>query len=92
MKTNIAFFGLGTMGIGMVRRLLKSADMQVTVYNRSAEKSAPLAAEGARVARTPKDAAAGANVLIAMLADDTASRAVWLGDDGALASAPAVAF
>lgn len=87
MKTNIAFFGLGTMGIGMARRLLKSPDLQVTVYNRNADKAAPLAAEGARVAKTPRDAAAGANILIAMLADDNASRAIWLGADGALASA-----
>ncbi len=89
MKTNIAFFGLGTMGMGMVRRLLKSPDLQVTVYNRNPEKSAPLAAEGARVAKTPRDAAAGASILIAMLADDTASRSIWLGTDGALAAAPA---
>ncbi|HVT81229.1 MAG TPA: NAD(P)-dependent oxidoreductase [Phycisphaerae bacterium] len=88
-KTNIAFFGLGTMGIGMVRRLLKSPDLQVTVYNRNAEKAAPLAAEGARVVRTARDAAAGADVLIAMLADDAASRGVWLGDEGALAAAKA---
>jgi 3-hydroxyisobutyrate dehydrogenase len=37
------------------------------------------------LAESPGDAAAGADVVIAMVADDAASRAVWLGDDGALA-------
>jgi 3-hydroxyisobutyrate dehydrogenase len=87
MNNNIAFFGLGTMGIGMARRLLKSPGLQVTVYNRNGDKARALEAEGARGAKTPRDAAAGAGVLIAMLADDKASRAIWLGPDGALASA-----
>ncbi|MBC7784827.1 MAG: NAD(P)-dependent oxidoreductase [Burkholderiales bacterium] len=81
----IAFFGLGIMGIGMARRLLK-AGYAVSVYNRNQSKSAPLAAEGARVANSPADAARGADILIGMLSDDAASRAVWLGADGALAS------
>ena len=87
MKTNITFLGLGTMGIGMVRRLLKVGEYPITVYNRNAEKAAPLIAEGAKVARTPREAAQGAQVVIAMLSDDAASRAIWLGENGALAGA-----
>jgi 3-hydroxyisobutyrate dehydrogenase len=85
-KPRIAFFGLGIMGIGMARRLL-GAGYQLTVYNRNASKAEPLASEGAKVAASPRDAVKGAGVLIAMLSDDNASRAVWLGDNGALAAA-----
>jgi 3-hydroxyisobutyrate dehydrogenase len=70
----------------MVRRLL-AANFPVTVYNRDAAKAAPFAAEGAQVAATPRAAAKGANVIISMLADDEAARALWLGKEGALRGA-----
>src|SRR5262245_36386680 len=82
----VAFFGLGLMGSGMARRLL-GAGFPLTVYNRHAGKADALAAEGARVAGSPREAAAGASVIVSMVADDAASRAVWLGPDGALAGA-----
>ncbi len=80
----VALLGLGIMGMGMARNLME-AGVPLTVYNRSADKAQALAAEGAQVAPTPREAAAQANVVISMVADDGASRAVWLGDDGALA-------
>jgi 3-hydroxyisobutyrate dehydrogenase len=86
-KPRIAFFGLGIMGSGMARRFLAEG-FPLTVFNRNAEKSKPFAAEGAQVASSPREAAARADVLISMVADDVASRAVWLGESGALASAP----
>src|SRR5688572_8039421 len=82
----IAFLGLGIMGGGMARRLL-GAGFPVTVYNRNRSRAEPLVNAGARIADTPRDAALDADVIIAMVADDTASRALWLGDDGALAGA-----
>jgi len=84
-KQRVAFFGLGLMGGGMARRLL-GAGYPLTVYNRTVDKAQALAKEGARVARLPRDAAADADVVVSMVADDTASRGVWLGGDGALAS------
>ena len=83
MKT-IAFLGLGTMGSGMARRLL-GAGFALRVYNRTAARAGALGAAGAFVAATPRDAAAGADAVISMLADDTASRVAWTGDEGALA-------
>jgi len=83
-KPHVAFFGLGIMGSGMARRLL-TAGYPLTVFNRNPAKTAALAADGARAAGTPREAAAGADVLISMVADDDASRAVWLDEDGALA-------
>ncbi|WP_334184870.1 NAD(P)-dependent oxidoreductase [Novosphingobium sp.] len=81
----VAVLGLGIMGSGMARQLL-AAGFEVAVWNRSADKAAPLVEAGARIARTPGDAATGADVVVAMLADDTVSRAVWTGEAGALAA------
>ncbi len=86
MGDNIAMLGLGTMGSGMAANLLK-AGFSVTVYNRTAAKAQPLIDAGARFASTPAEAAKGASVIISMLADDVASREVWLGKDGALNAA-----
>ena len=74
------------MGQGMAGRLL-SAGFPLAVYNRKPEKAEHLQSAGAFVARTPREAAARAEVVISMVADDVASRAVWLGPDGALAGA-----
>ena len=82
----IAFLGLGLMGGGMARRLL-GAGFVVTVFNRNPARAEPLAAAGARVAGSPREAAAGAEVVFSMVADDAASRAIWLGPDGAIAGA-----
>ena len=83
----IAFLGLGVMGTGMTTRLL-DAGFPVTVWNRNAARAEPLREKGAAIASSPREAAAGADVVIAMVADDSASRAVWTGKDGALAGAP----
>ena len=74
------------MGSGMARRLL-SEGFSVAVYNRSREKAGDLAAAGATVAASPREAAAKARIVISMVADDAASRAVWLGENGAIAGA-----
>lgn len=81
----IAFLGLGLMGSGMARRLL-DANFPLAVYNRNTAKSASLGVAGARIAPSPRDAAVGAQVIISMVADDAAARAVWLGEQGALAN------
>ena len=83
--TTVAVLGLGIMGSGMARQLIRHG-FDVAVWNRSAEKASALASEGARAAATPGEAARGADIVVAMLADDIASRAAWLGEDGALAA------
>jgi 3-hydroxyisobutyrate dehydrogenase len=85
-QPSIAFLGLGLMGTGMARRLL-GAKFPLTVHNRTADRAASLIQEGAKFGGTPRQAAQGANLIISMVADDAASRAVWLGPDGALAGA-----
>jgi 3-hydroxyisobutyrate dehydrogenase len=80
----VAFIGLGKMGIGMAGRLI-SGGHQVSVHNRNPDRAAPLGAMGARVAGSPRAAAERADVIIGMTADDDSSRAIWLGEFGALA-------
>ena len=63
----VAFFGLGLMGSGMVRRLL-GAGFPVTVYNRNADKAKAFTEAGASVAKSPKEAANQANIVISMVA------------------------
>jgi 3-hydroxyisobutyrate dehydrogenase len=82
----VAFLGLGVMGGGMAARLVDSGKA-VTVWNRRPGRADPLAARGARVAATPRDATAAADIVISMVADDAASRTVWLGENGALSGA-----
>lgn len=86
-KPRVAFLGLGIMGGNMARRLL-GAGFPLVVYNRNRAKAEALVSAGASVAATPREAAANADVVLCMVADDVASRAMWLGADGALAGAP----
>jgi 3-hydroxyisobutyrate dehydrogenase-like beta-hydroxyacid dehydrogenase len=78
----VAFIGLGRMGHGMAGRYL-DAGFTVAVWNRSKAKAQDLIARGARWATSPEDAAIDAEAVVTMVADDEASRAVWLGKDGA---------
>jgi len=81
----VAFIGLGRMGHGMAGRYL-DAGFAVAVWNRSRAKAEDLIARGAHWATSPEDAAIDADAVVTMVADDEASRAVWLGQDGAAAT------
>jgi 3-hydroxyisobutyrate dehydrogenase len=83
--TQVGFIGLGRMGHGMAGRYLDDG-FSVAVWNRSKPKAEDLIARGARWASSPADAADGADAVVTMVADDGASRAVWLGKDGAAAT------
>jgi 3-hydroxyisobutyrate dehydrogenase len=85
-KLRVAVIGLGIMGGGMAARLLSSS-FPLAVYNRNKDKAGPLASAGATIANSPREAASGAEFIISMVADDVASRGVWLGENGALAGA-----
>src|SRR5450432_1677264 len=81
----IAFIGLGRMGHGMAGRYLENG-FKVAVWNRSKAKANDLIARGARWATSPEDAAIDADAVVTMVADDDASRQVWLTKDGAAAT------
>ena len=81
----VAFLGLGVMGFPMAGHLAK-AGHRVTVYNRSAAKSAAWSAEfGGQSAPTPREAAAGAEMVFCCVGNDDDLRSVVLGGDGAFA-------
>lgn len=84
----VAFFGLGQMGQSMALRLVEGG-YQLNVYNRTRKKAEPLVEKGAQFFEDPVAAVSNAKVLITMLSDDHAVKAVTteevmqaLGDDG----------
>jgi 3-hydroxyisobutyrate dehydrogenase len=82
----LAFLGLGVMGYPMAGHL-KSAGHDVTVFNRTAAKAEKWVAEhGGQLGATPKEAAQGADLVMACVGNDDDLRSVCLGDDGAFAA------
>jgi 3-hydroxyisobutyrate dehydrogenase len=73
------------MGAPIARNLL-AAGFDVSVWNRTAERAAPLAADGARLSSSPAEAAEGADLVLTMLADGNAVNDAMTGPEGALAS------
>jgi 3-hydroxyisobutyrate dehydrogenase len=85
---SVALLGLGIMGRGMASNLVK-AGFPLSVYNRSGETARQWAQENGlekkvRIAADPAAAVQNADVIISMLADDSAAKSVWLGPAGAL--------
>jgi 3-hydroxyisobutyrate dehydrogenase-like beta-hydroxyacid dehydrogenase len=81
---SVAFLGLGVMGHPMAGHLAR-AGHRVTVYNRTAAKADDWVREfGGRSAPTPREAAAGADIVFACVGNDVDLRSVALGPDGAL--------
>jgi 3-hydroxyisobutyrate dehydrogenase len=83
--------GTGIMGAPIARNLAR-AGFEVRAWNRTREKAEALAADGARVAGSPAEAARGADFVITMLTDGAAVEAVMSGDEGALSSMSADAI
>lgn len=80
---HIGVAGLGAMGAAIAARLLEVGH-QVTIWNRTAEKTKPLAAAGAKVAATPAELAGAVEAAITILTDGTAIDAVYNGPSGLL--------
>ena len=81
----IAVLGTGRMGTPIARNLL-AAGFALSVWNRTPERAAPLAADGARLASSPADATEGVDVVLTMLTDGDAVAGAMIGREGALAS------
>jgi len=86
MSKNIAFIGLGIMGLPMAKNLV-NAGFKVTGYNRSAAKAEELAAAGGAAAKTIAEAVKDADVVITMVPDSPDVEAVVTGEDGVFANA-----
>lgn len=80
----IGFAGLGAMGMGIVPRLL-AAGHTVTGWNRTKSKAEPLFKLGMRWADSPREIAAGSEVVFSIVTDAAAVRSVALGDNGIIA-------
>jgi 3-hydroxyisobutyrate dehydrogenase-like beta-hydroxyacid dehydrogenase len=87
----IAFIGLGRMGSGMARNLLR-AGHEVVVFNRSRDKAEALAAGGARIADSPAGACRESEAVMTMVADDRAVEQIVFGEDGIASALPAGAI
>jgi 3-hydroxyisobutyrate dehydrogenase len=83
---NLGYIGLGVMGGRMAARLL-SKGHRVTGYNRTRSKAQPLVAQGLRLANTPREVVAAADITFVMVANSDALRAVAGGPDGFIAGA-----
>jgi len=83
----VAFIGMGTMGVGMAMNILK-AGHEVTVHNRTRKKEERLAAEGAARAASPREAAAGAEIIVICVSDTPDVEGIILGDEGVIHGAP----
>ena len=83
----VGFIGLGSMGAGMSRNLIK-AGHDLVVYNRTRSRTQELQSLGAKVADTASEAAAGVEVLITMLADDRAVQDVIFEPGAVIESLP----
>lgn len=84
-RRRVAFLGLGVMGHPMAGHLAR-AGLDVTVYNRTFSKAEAWVAEhGGRAARTPREAADGAELVMACVGNDDDLRGITLGEQGAFA-------
>jgi 3-hydroxyisobutyrate dehydrogenase len=79
----IGVAGLGAMGAAVAARLLELGH-QVTVWNRTPDKTKPLVEAGAKAAATPADVARASEAVITMLTDGAAIDAVYNGPNGLL--------
>jgi 3-hydroxyisobutyrate dehydrogenase len=80
---NIGVAGLGKMGAAIASRLLELGH-QVTVWNRTAQKTEPVVKEGAVAAATPAELASRSEIIITILTDSAAIEAVFHGPSGLL--------
>ena len=83
MGERIGFIGLGIMGQGMVRNLLK-ANFDVTIWNRTAKRTAPLADAGAKEASSPADLAKECEIIMTCVSDTPDVQEVVLGEKGVI--------
>jgi 3-hydroxyisobutyrate dehydrogenase len=91
MSERIGFIGLGIMGSGMARNLLK-AGFEVRVWNRSHEKMAGLSAEGAIPTANPAQLATESDIIITCVSDSPDVEQVILGEQGVIHGAAAGAL
>jgi 3-hydroxyisobutyrate dehydrogenase-like beta-hydroxyacid dehydrogenase len=84
MTERVGFIGLGTMGAPMAWNVSR-AGYDLRVYNRTAARTEPFAADGVPVAETPRALAADSDIIVVMVTGPEALETVIVGDDGVAA-------
>jgi 2-hydroxy-3-oxopropionate reductase len=88
MSEKVGFIGLGIMGLGMARNLLR-AGFDLTVWNRTASKAEGLASEGAKLANSPAGLAGRCDIIVLCVSDTPDVEEVLFGENGAIQGARA---
>lgn len=83
MSETVGFIGLGIMGAGMARNLLR-AGFPLYVWNRTSSRAEPLVAEGAQMAKSPAELAAACDIIITCVSDTPDVEEVILGAEGVI--------
>ncbi len=91
MREKIGFIGLGIMGRGMAKNLMR-AGFDLMVWNRTASRMDEFAAAGAKTAATPEDLASNCDIIIVCVSDTPDVEEVILGDNGIVHGARAGAL
>lgn len=86
MTFNVAFIGLGNMGLPIANNLLKN-HVNLFVYNRTKEKMAQIINQGAQSLEWPKNAYEKCNIVFSMVSNDQALLDITTGDNGILKNA-----
>ncbi len=81
MSSKVGFIGLGIMGSGMTRNLLK-AGFDLTVWNRTASKMDPIVKEGAKAAENPADLAGQCDIIVLCVSDTPDVQEVLFSENG----------
>src|SRR5512140_3492470 len=84
MRMRIGFVGLGTMGEPIANNL-RRAGHDLTVWNRTAAKASHIVGKGGKLAASPRECAAGRDLVFVCVSDEKAVDAVLGGPDGVLA-------
>jgi 3-hydroxyisobutyrate dehydrogenase len=88
MTDRIGFIGLGRLGSAIVRRLCEQG-VRPVVWNRNSAKAAPFKGDNITVAKTPRDLASQADIVIACVHDAAAIEQILFGPDGVASGASA---
>src|SRR4029077_16402485 len=86
-QLSVACLGLGRIGVGIAQSIQR-AGHRLTVYNRTPEKAKSFSGSQTTIARTPREAASGADIVLTCLMDDKSVLENMLGENGMLAEMP----
>src|SRR5580692_10702867 len=91
MSTNVAILGLGIMGAALARSAARGG-LQVTGWDRSAERASTVSSDNIRIAQNPRQAVEQAEVVVTMVSDAAAVLSIMKDHEGLAAMRPGAAW